>query len=195
MKAICIIGSPREKGCTSLIVNAITKGMIDTGVDVKSYYLGNLNIRYCLGCMTCHKTRQCVLEDDVDLIMKDLMESDIVLVASPSYWGDITGQLKVFIDRNTPYGNTCEGGTLIPHGKIGVAVAVRAGQRQSENQHIIDTINHYYSHLEIAPVESFTIEEIMELEDFIGKEDRLEEAYILGSRLSTRRIRQHEKTD
>jgi len=185
MKALCIVGSPREHGSTAHVVQSIVRGMIDSGIEVKIHILGNMNISYCQGCMTCHKTRECIQRDDVDLIMSDLLESDIVLVASPSYWGDITGQLKVFFDRNTPYGNTCEGGTTIPGGKVGIAVAVRAGQRQGENQHIIDTINHYYSHLDITPVENFTIEGIMNIDDLVGREDKLQEAYLIGSRIKS----------
>jgi len=180
MKALCIIGSPREQGCTAHVVEAIAQGMIDTGIEVKTTFLSNKNIGYCQGCMSCHKTRRCVKRDDVDVIMSNIMESDIILVASPSYWGDITGQLKVFIDRNTPYGNTCDGGTIIPSGKVGIAVAVRAGQRQIENQHIIDTINHYYSHLEIEPIASFSIESIMNRDDFVGRDDELKKAYNMG---------------
>jgi len=183
MKALCIVGSPRENGCTAHVVESIAQGMIDTGIEVKKYFLGNMNISYCQGCMSCHKTRKCMQNDDVDLIMSDLMKSDIILVASPSYWGDITGQLKVFIDRNTPYCNTCDGGTNIPKGKVGIAVAVRAGQRQIENQHILDTINHYYSHLEIKPIENFTMESIMNTEDFIGREEELKKAYLIGSKI------------
>ncbi len=181
MKALCIVGSPRENGCTAHVVKSIAQGMIDTGIEVKTYFLGNMKISYCQGCMSCHKTRKCTQDDDVDLIMNDLMESDIILIASPSYWGDITGQLKVFIDRSTPYGNTCDGGTSIPCGKVGIAVAVRAGQREIENQHIVDTINHYYSHLEIKPIESFTIQSIMDVEDFAGREEEMKRAYLIGS--------------
>lgn len=180
MKALCIIGSPRHLGCTTGIVDAIVKGMEDSGIDVKKHHLNDLDIKYCQGCMTCHKTRMCIQEDDVAWIMSDLIDSDIVLVASPSYWGDITGQLKVFIDRNTPYGNTCEGGTLVPPGKVGVAVAIRAGQRKEENQHIVDTINHYFSHLEIRPIQNITIEGVMNREDLQGRDDKLKEAYLLG---------------
>lgn len=107
-RALCIIGSPRENGCTSFIVQKVAQGMIDSGIDVKSYVLGVMDIKYCKGCKACYKSRKCVQRDDMDLIIKDLFESDIILVASPSYWGDISGQLKVFFDRCTPLYNSFE---------------------------------------------------------------------------------------
>ncbi len=185
MKALCIVGSPKKNGCTAHIVDSIASGMKDNGIEVKTYILGEMNINYCRGCLTCNKTRKCIQQDDMDLIITDLIDSDIILVASPSYWGDVTGQLKVFFDRSNPYCNMGEGGTSIPAGKVGIAVAVRAGQRQSENQHLIDTINHYYNHLQIKPIESYTVEGIMYKEDFSGREELIEEAYNLGSRIKS----------
>lgn len=75
-----------------------------------------------------------------------------VIIASPSYWGDVPGQLKVFFDRCTPLCNTGEGGTSVPKGKVGISIAVRAGTRQEENMHLIDS-EHYFGHLEVKPIE------------------------------------------
>jgi multimeric flavodoxin WrbA len=180
MKALCIIGSPRENGCTSFITGKVAQGMIDSGIEVKSYVLGSLDIMYCKGCKTCYKTRKCIQRDDVDQIINDLFESDIILVAAPSYWGDVPGQLKVFFDRCTPICNTGEGGTSVPKGKIGISVAVRAGHRQEENMHLINCIEHYFGHLEIKPVERYTVERINDVSDFENRKEELEKAYLVG---------------
>lgn len=186
MKTCCIIGSPREKGNTAFIVDQVVTGMTEKGIDVKRYGLGALNINYCRGCHSCKETRRCVQRDDMDLVIQDLFEADIVLVASPSYWGDVTGQLKVFIDRCTPLCNAKTGETSVPPGKVGVAVAIRAGQSVSENQHIIDTIEHFFGHLGIALVETYTLEGVDQPADLEGKDAKIHEAYELGLRVSER---------
>jgi multimeric flavodoxin WrbA len=107
-----------------------------------------------------------VQRDDMDRITADLLEADVVLIASPSYWGDVTGQLKVFIDRCLPLCNARTGSTPVPPGKVGIAVAIRAGTRRAENQHLIDTIEHYFGHLGIEPVARFTAEQIDAISDF-----------------------------
>jgi multimeric flavodoxin WrbA len=85
MKALCLIGSPRENGSTALVVDKMIEGLVERGVDVVRHGLGSLNINYCKGCHVCEETRRCVQRDDMDVVMEDLFESNIVVVASPSY--------------------------------------------------------------------------------------------------------------
>jgi multimeric flavodoxin WrbA len=180
MKAICIIGSPNENGNTAFIVDKIIQGMSANNIDIKRYVLGSMNINYCKGCKSCYETRRCVQQDDMELILKEMSESDVVLIASPSYWGNVTGQLKVFFDRCTPWCDTLDGGTTMPKGKIGISIAIRAGQSEKENQHIIHEIAHYFSHLGIRPVKSLTIEGILHKADFEVNPKKLHDAHDLG---------------
>lgn len=179
MRAICIIGSPRSNGSTACVTDKIIEGMKANNINVKRYVLGEMDIKYCKGCKKCYETRKCIQNDDMDKIITDLFEADIVLIASPSYWGDVTGQLKVFFDRSTPLSDT-NGGTIIPQGKIGISVAVRTGRRVKENMHLIHTIEHYYGHLGIKPVKRFTVEGVQVKENFEQKEEKVKEAFALG---------------
>lgn len=180
MKAVCIIGSPKNKGNTAFVVDKVIEGMEYSGIEVSRYVLGELNINFCQGCNYCNETRKCKQKDDMDIIIEDIFESDIVLIASPSYWGDVTGQLKTFFDRSLPYCDTRKGGNIVPEGKFGISVAIRAGQRKEENMHIINTIEHYFGHLHIKPIERFMMERINNLSDFNGREEELKQAYELG---------------
>ena len=186
MRALCIIGSPRENGWTAFITKRVAQGMIDSGIDVKSYVLGDMEIKYCKGCKTCYKTRRCIQRDDMDQVIKDLFDADIIVVSSPSYWGDVSGQLKVFFDRCTPLCNTGEGGTSVPKGKVGISIAIRAGHRQEENLHLINCIEHYFGHLEIKPVERLMIERIDDVNDFGKKKEEVEKAYWIGRNIAER---------
>jgi multimeric flavodoxin WrbA len=180
MKAICIIGSPRQDGSTAFVVDRVIDGMKGAGVQVRRFSLGPLSIGYCQGCRECEASRRCVQRDDMDRLLEGILESDIVLLASPSYWGDVTGQMKVFIDRSLPLCNATTGETPVPKGKIGIAVAIRAGQSKRENKHIVDTFEHYFGHLGIKMAASLTAEGIDALCDIENREDEIEEAYALG---------------
>ncbi len=184
MKALCIIGSPRKNGSTATVVDKMIEGLVEKGVDVKRYGLGALDINYCRGCHVCEESGRCVQRDDMDLVLRDLFAADVVLVASPSYWGDVSGQLKVFIDRCTPLCNAKTGETAVPPGKIGVAVAVRAGSGVAENQHIVDTISHFFGHLGIELVQSVTLERVEHPADLEGRVDEMQELYKLGLDIS-----------
>ena len=179
LRAVCIIGSPKANGTTACVTDTIIEGMKVNNIDIKKYVLGEMDIKYCKGCMKCYESKKCIQNDDMNLIIKDLFEADIVIIASPSYWGDVTGQLKVFFDRSTPLSDT-NGGTIIPKGKVGVSVAVRTGNRVEENMNLIHAIEHYYGHLGIKPVKSFTVEGVQFREDFERKEDKVKEAFQLG---------------
>lgn len=187
MKAICIIGSPRTSGSTGLIVDKMIEGMLESKIEASRYCLGEMDIQYCLGCKECYRSGACVQHDDMQVIIDDLIDSDVVLIASPSYWGDITGQLKVFFDRNTPYSDTnpSENKTCIPQGKKGIAVAIRAGQTERENLHILDSIEHYFGHLGIQPIARFAVQGVDSLSDLQAKPEVIQKAYELGRSISS----------
>lgn len=185
MQAVCIIGSPKNNGSTSYVVDKLIEGMKENNIEVKRYCLGDMNINFCCGCKKCYeKGGKCVQKDDMDLIMKDVIESDIVVIASPSYWGDITGQLKVFFDRNTPYGDTNENRRVIPSDKKGIAIAIRAGKTDRENIHILESIEHYFGHLGIIPISRLSIKETDTLEDLLRNHKKeIDEAYEIGKNI------------
>ena len=188
MNAICIVGSPRPAGSTALLVDRIIDGMRQSGVDATRFVLGQLSIHYCQGCRECEATGTCVQRDGMNTLLQGILDADIVLLASPSYWGDVTGQMKVFIDRSLPLCNAATGQTPVPPGKIGVAVAVRAGRSAGENQHIIDTFEHYFGHLGIEMRATLTAEGINDPADLEHSPHIIEEATGLGRNILARQL-------
>lgn len=182
MKAVCVIGSPKSNGTTACIVDTVIDGMKASNIEVRRHVLGELNIGYCKGCMDCFTTKKCVQDDDMENVISDMMEADIVVIASPSYWGDITGQLKVFFNRSTPLSDT-NGKTVVPKGKIGIAIAVRTGTREVENIHLVKAIEHYFGHLGIKPVKRLTVEKAQFKEDFLRNETKVNEAFEIGNNI------------
>ena len=183
MKAIFISGSPRKNGNTATIINAIGQGLKDKGFETKTIVLSDFNIGYCVGCKSCYQTGNCVLQDDVASIAEEIFNSQLVIVASPSYWGDVTAQLKTFIDRCTPFCDTNSERKLMAKGAKGVAVAIRAGINKAENQNLVNTIEHFLGHLNIPLVSSFTVEGISTAKDLAQRDDILKNAYNFGNGL------------
>ena len=181
MKVTCINGSPRNNGSSALIIDKIIEGVkSERNIIVKKYCLGDLKINYCVGCKKCYEDGKCIQCDDFGIITNDLFDSDLVVIASPSYWGDITGQLKVFFDRNTPFCDTNEKRLFYPKNRKGVSVAIRAGQTERENVHIIQSIEHYFGHLGIAPIANIGISGVNTIQDLYEKEDEILRAFELG---------------
>ena len=149
MKNVLIINcSPVKTGATAEIVR-IGSEQLSGRYDVKSVCIDDYDIHYCRGCRSCHTTAECIQHDDVEVLMGEFAIADIIIAVSPSYWADVPGQFKVFIDRCTPWSNTHDPHRSIPPGKKGYAVALRTGSNRKECEKICDTIEHFYGHLEI----------------------------------------------
>ena len=92
---------------------------------------------------------------------------------SPSYWADIPGQFKVFIDRCTPWCNTHEPHATIPQGKRGYVIALRTGPSMPECEKIIGSIEHFYGHLEIKSCGSLGLCSVEYKEDVTSRVDEI----------------------
>ena len=79
------------------------------------------------------------------------LSGQIILSVSPSYWADVPGQFKAFIDRCTPWCNTHEPHAKIHSGKKGYVIALRTGPNVKECNRIIESIEHFYGHMEVIP--------------------------------------------
>ena len=100
MKVLCLLGSPRKKSNSSTIAKRFTDTAEKLGAEVKTYTLNDLRYRGCQACMACKKKLdKCALTDDLAEVLQAVQESDVLLMASPVYYGEISSQLKAFIDR------------------------------------------------------------------------------------------------
>lgn len=180
MKVVCLCGSPKKDGNTSKILNEVVRALHESGAEVTQYFIGERNINYCTGCKLCEKDGECIQNDDVKTIIDDIYASQLVIVASPSYWGDITGQMKVFIDRCTPYCNENINRKPSPDNIKGIAIAIRAGQNKKENETLIHTFEHFLGHLNIPLISNFTAEGINTADDLKNKPEVLIKAYEFG---------------
>ena len=105
MKILVINCSPVRNGATAEIVNLVKEYVEEDNI-VKTVCIDDFEIKMCKGCRKCHETAECFQKDDVVKLMEIYDWADKIVSVSPSYWADIPGQFKVFIDRCTPWCNT-----------------------------------------------------------------------------------------
>lgn len=98
---IILNGSPRKKGNTAGLVQAFTEGAEANGNQVTTFFLEGMDIHGCKGCLGGKGTEEhpCVQRDDMDQIYAAMREADVVVLASPLYWWNVTGQLRIAVDR------------------------------------------------------------------------------------------------
>lgn len=148
MNALVINCSPVRTGATAEIVR-IAAEELSRRYTTKSICIDDYQFNFCKGCRSCHATAKCVQSDDVDLLMDEFEWADLIVSVSPSYWADIPGQFKAFIDRCTPWCNTHEPHAAISAGKKGYTIALRTGPNMRECDKVTGSIEHFYGHLEI----------------------------------------------
>lgn len=103
MKIVAFVGSAHKNGNTATAVKALLAGAADNA-ETRTVYLYDYVIKPCTGCRVCEKIHQCIIkDDDVPAIHELIREADAYVLATPTYYGDITGQFKQFVDRVYPF--------------------------------------------------------------------------------------------
>ena len=99
MKVLGIGSSPRIGGNSDLLLEEALRGSKAVGASTEKIILNLLNFRPCQECGGCDKTGVCVIKDDMRLLYKKVPAADAVVLASPIFFGSLSGQAKIMIDR------------------------------------------------------------------------------------------------
>jgi len=141
MKAIAINGSPRKGGNTEILLKKVLEPLAAAGWETEFVQLGGKKIRGCSACYRCFESDEarCSIKTDIfNEIFDKVLASQAIIVGSPTYFTDVSAEMKAFLDR-AGFVSVAKGGLL--RGKIGAAVvAVRRGG----GTHAFDTMNHMF---------------------------------------------------
>lgn len=100
MKKVIVISTSLRVGSNSdMLADKFTEGALHAGHDVEKISLARKNISFCRGCLACQKLGRCVIDDDANGIMQKVLNADVVVWATPIYYYEMSGQMKVMIDR------------------------------------------------------------------------------------------------
>jgi putative NADPH-quinone reductase len=103
-KVVAILGSYRKGGTVDTLVDSVLAGAREYGATTRKVYLIDQCIEYCRNCRTCTQlpgeTRgKCVIEDDMPAILEDLESADVVVLASPVNFFNVTAVFRTFLER------------------------------------------------------------------------------------------------
>ena len=102
MRVVVLHGSPRRGGNSDTLAEYFVEGVRETGdVEVFNFILNEMNIKPCQGCESCATSEghKCAIDDDMQEIHSVFADADIVVWATPMYWGYMTAQMKTALDR------------------------------------------------------------------------------------------------
>ncbi|WP_024345895.1 flavodoxin family protein [Lacrimispora indolis] len=104
MKVIAVNGSPRKTWNTAELLKKALEGAASTGADTKLIHLYDLNFKGCTSCFACKRENSkwvghCAMKDDLTDVLEEILTSDVLLIGSPIYLWDVTGETRSFFER------------------------------------------------------------------------------------------------
>jgi len=139
MKVLAINGSPKPNGNTARMLRQVLSVCEAAGHETELYQAGGRPVRGCVACGGCgtHIGR-CAIDDWVNEAYGKMAGADALVLGSPTYFGDLTPEIKALIDR-TGFVNRRDGMRFSR--KIGAAVSA---VRRAGAIHVLDSIQHFF---------------------------------------------------
>jgi len=98
MKVLAIYGSPRKDGNTAKMMDAALS-VFPEKAEIHRIYLGELNFSGCGPCRACKSSGNCVIDDDMQAVFDEMIWAEIILIGSPSHFGDVSVDIKKLMER------------------------------------------------------------------------------------------------
>ena len=104
MKIIAVNGSPRKNWNTDILLKKVLEGAASAGAETEMVYLYDLKFSGCRSCMACKLKKEprpdrCVLRDELTAVLDRIREAEAVVLGSPIYFGEVTGEMRSFFER------------------------------------------------------------------------------------------------
>jgi multimeric flavodoxin WrbA len=141
MKVVAFNGSARKDGNTAILINQALEELEKQGIETEMIQLSGQRIRGCTACYKCfdNKDKKCaVTEDAMNEYIAKMLDADAIILASPTYFADVSAELKALIDRA---GLVARANDNMFRRKVGAAIVA---VRRAGAIHAFDTINHFF---------------------------------------------------
>lgn len=141
MKVIAINGSARKDGNTAILINYVLSELQNEGIETELVQLATKKIRGCRACQKCfqNKDQRCsVKNDDLNECIEKMLESDGIILGSPTYFANVSTSMKALIERS---GLVAKANGDMFRRKVGAAVAA---VRRAGSIHVFNSINQFF---------------------------------------------------
>jgi multimeric flavodoxin WrbA len=102
MKVVAFNGSARKDGNTAILLNVVLEELKKEGIETELLQMAGENLQGCVACYQCFKSKDCRCANDKDRMNEyigKMREADGVLLGSPTYFSDVTSNMRAFIER------------------------------------------------------------------------------------------------
>ncbi len=144
MKVVAFNGSARKNGNTALLLKTVLGELEAAGVETEMVQLAGSRLRGCIACYECFKKKdgRCALsiveKDGINDYLDKMKDADAILLGSPTYFADVTSEMKALMDRCGMVGRA---NPELFRRKLGASVVAA---RRAGAIHVFDTLNHFF---------------------------------------------------
>jgi multimeric flavodoxin WrbA len=141
MKVVAFNGSARKDGNTAILVNAVFKELKKAKIETELVQLAGKKISGCIACGKCfeNKDKRCVVANDIlNECIEKMLEADGIILASPTYFADVSTNMKALIERS---GFVARANSDMFRRKVGASVVAA---RRGGAIHAFDSMNHFF---------------------------------------------------
>ncbi|MEW6658349.1 MAG: flavodoxin family protein [Thermodesulfobacteriota bacterium] len=184
MKIIAVLGSPQPRGNSAGLARAFLAAVREQGAEVQEYQLNQLNFKGCQGCRACkNKKDACTLEDDLTTVLEAIKAADLLVLASPVYFGDLSGQMKCFFDRTFSFFNP-DFSSRLPGGKQAVLLLAQGNPDPGQFADIFPRYERWLKFYGFATVHLLRAVGVRDPGDIATQPDLLSQAAALARKLA-----------
>ena len=185
MKVVGVFGSPRKDSNTTILAREVLRAASEVGAETEEFVLEELEFHGCQGCNQCKTAREdCGQTDELTEVLKAMDEADALVLASPIYFSDVSGQFKLFFDRTNSFLKP-DFTARLRRGRRAVFVMSQGNSDREAYKDVFTRYEHWlkvYGFDETRPL----LMSGVHAGEVKGKSAMLEEARALGRELATR---------
>ena len=152
MNVLVVQGSPRKKGNSATLAATLADTLAENGGQVTTCFLNDLNYKGCQACEACKTgSDTCVIQDDLAPVLADFQLADVVILATPVYWAEVSAQMKGMIDRLysflTPNFMSARKKHRLPPGKQLVFIQTQGAPEEDLYDDIFERYNSFFKQI------------------------------------------------
>lgn len=141
MKVVAFNGSARKDGNTAILIRKVFSELEAEGIETELVQLAGKTIKGCAACRKCYENRdgRCAMDNDVaNECIEKMTEADGIILGSPTYFSDVTTEMKALIDRA---GYVARANAFMLKRKVGASIVAA---RRTGAIHTFDSMNHFF---------------------------------------------------
>ena len=185
MKVYGICGSPRRGGNTEILLDRFLEGASSKGGSVEKIILNEMVFSPCQECDNMRDDGECIVEDEMRAVYSKVEEADIIVVATPLFFGSVSAQTKMMVDRFQCYWRAR---FLLKTkrkniGKKGVFIGVAGGRKEFLFDNARKVVRNFFATVGAEPAGEILAEGVEDKGDVGYCEDILGEAFVSGQNI------------